>query len=150
MGDVPTDGGCPVVGVGRAGASLADDVVGLAHGYLADRFNRAKLVMLSLVLMTLSSIALAVLSFNHGTVGLMYIFLFLDAAAVILGHPGAGGDDAATCASDLVSQCSYVEYKHDAVHVSVRTGAGWARRGVECAFGVCLCGGEFAALFADD
>jgi len=82
----------------RTGDALSLGLVGLAQalptmllalpaGYLADRFNRAKLVMLSLVLMTLSSIALAILSFNNGTVGLMYIFLFLDAAAVILGRP---------------------------------------------------------------
>ena len=82
----------------RTGDALSLGLVGLAQalptmllalpaGYLADRFNRAKLVMVSLVLMTLTSIALAVLSYTEGSVELMYFFLFLDAAAVIIGRP---------------------------------------------------------------
>lgn len=82
----------------RTGDALSLGLVGLAQalptmllalpaGYLADRFNRAKLVMVSLVLMTLTSIALAVLSFTKGSVEWMYILLFLDAAAVIIGRP---------------------------------------------------------------
>jgi MFS family permease len=82
----------------RTGDALSLGLVGLAQalptmvlalpaGYLADRFNRAKLVMLSLALMTLTSIALAILSYTQGSVELMYLFLFLDAAAVILGRP---------------------------------------------------------------
>ena len=82
----------------RTGDALSLGLVGLAQalptmllalpaGYLADRYNRAKLVMLSLALMTLTSIALAVLSYTQGSVELMYLFLFLDAAAVIMGRP---------------------------------------------------------------
>jgi MFS family permease len=82
----------------RTGDALSLGLVGLAQalptmllalpaGYLADRFNRAKLVMLSLVLMTLTSVALAYLSYSQGSVEWMYIFLFLDAAAVIMGRP---------------------------------------------------------------
>jgi MFS family permease len=82
----------------RTGDALSLGLVGLAQalptmllalpaGYLADRFNRAKLVMLSLVLMTLASLALAALSLSQGSVELMYLFLFLDAAAVIMGRP---------------------------------------------------------------
>src|SRR5687767_8143832 len=57
----------------RTGDALALGLVGLAQalptmllalpaGYLADRFNRTRVVMLSLVLMTLTSLALAYLS----------------------------------------------------------------------------------------
>ena len=82
----------------RTGDALSLGLVGLAQalptmllaipaGYLADRFNRPKIVMLSLIMMTLTSAALAVLSYLQGSVELMYLFLFLDAAAVILGRP---------------------------------------------------------------
>ncbi|MCC6456420.1 MAG: MFS transporter [Caldilineaceae bacterium] len=82
----------------RTGDALSLGLVGLAQalptillalpaGYLADRFDRTKIVMLSLVLMTLTSAALAVLSYTDGSVELMYLFLFLDAAAVIMGRP---------------------------------------------------------------
>jgi MFS family permease len=82
----------------RTGDALSLGLVGLTQalptmllalpaGYLADRFNRAKLVMASLVLMILSSSALAILSYSDGSVELMYLFLFLDAAAVIIGRP---------------------------------------------------------------
>jgi MFS family permease len=82
----------------RTGDALSLGLVGLAQalptmvlalpaGYLADRFDRAKVVMISLVAMTLTSIGLAVLSYTQGSVELMYLLLFLDAAAVILGRP---------------------------------------------------------------
>lgn len=82
----------------RTGDALSLGLVGLAQalptmllalpaGYLADRFNRARVVMLSLILMTLTSVGLAVLSYTQGSVELMYLLLFLDAAAVILGRP---------------------------------------------------------------
>jgi MFS family permease len=82
----------------RTGDPLALGLVGLAQalptmlgalpaGYLADRFDRTKLVMVSLFFMMVTSLALAVLSYTRGSVGLMYLFLFLDATAVILGRP---------------------------------------------------------------
>lgn len=82
----------------RTGDALSLGLVGLAQavptmllalpaGYLADRFDRKRLIMLSLVLMTLTSLALAALSYFNGSVGLMYLFLVLDATAVILGRP---------------------------------------------------------------
>lgn len=82
----------------RTGEALALGLVGLAQalptmllalpaGYLADRFHRPRLVMLSLAAMTLTSLALALLSYQHGSVHWMYFFLFLDATAVILGRP---------------------------------------------------------------
>jgi MFS family permease len=82
----------------RTGDALSLGLVGLAQalptmalalpaGYLADRYERPKIVMLSLVFMTFTSLALAILSYTQGSVGWMYIFLFLDAAAVIVGRP---------------------------------------------------------------
>lgn len=82
----------------RTGDALALGFVGLAQalptmllalpaGYLADRFNRRGLILLSLALMTLTSLALAALSYFQGSILWMYIFLFLDATAVILGRP---------------------------------------------------------------
>jgi MFS family permease len=82
----------------RTGDALALGLVGLAQalptmllalpaGYLADRVNRLRLMMLSLAMMTLMSLALAWLSYNQGSVTWMYVFLFLDATAVILGRP---------------------------------------------------------------
>lgn len=82
----------------RTGEALALGLVGLAQalptmllalpaGYLADRFHRPRLVMLSLAAMTMTSLALAVLSYRQGSVSWMYFFLFLDAMAVILGRP---------------------------------------------------------------
>jgi MFS family permease len=82
----------------RTGDALSLGLVGLAQalptmalalpaGYLADNFNRRKLMMLSLVGMTTTSLALAGLSFTQGPIWLMYLFLFLDASAVMVGRP---------------------------------------------------------------
>ena len=82
----------------RTGEALSLGLVGLAQalptmllalpaGYLADRFNRPKLVILSLWGMTLTSAGLAVLSYQHGSITWMYILLALDATAVIIGRP---------------------------------------------------------------
>ncbi|MBV7330144.1 MFS transporter [Chloroflexi bacterium TSY] len=56
-------------------------------GYLADRFSRRKLVIYSLAGMTVTSVALALLSATTGPVNLMYLLLLLDATAVTLGRP---------------------------------------------------------------
>lgn len=82
----------------RTGEALSLGLVGLAQalptmllalpaGFLADRFNRPKLVILSLWAMTLTSAGLAVLSYQQGSVTWMYILLALDASAVIIGRP---------------------------------------------------------------
>ncbi|MCC6166982.1 MAG: MFS transporter [Caldilineaceae bacterium] len=82
----------------RTGDALALGMVGLAQalptmafalpaGFLADKFNRPRLMMVSLGLMTLTSLALAWLSYTQGSVAAMYLFLFLDATAVTLGRP---------------------------------------------------------------
>lgn len=82
----------------RTGEALSLGLVGLAQalptmllalpaGYLADRFDRSRLVMISLSAMTLTSLALAWLSYTQGPTSWMYVFLFLDAAAVMIGRP---------------------------------------------------------------
>jgi len=82
----------------RTGDALSLGLVGLAQalptmllalpaGYLADRFNRPKLVILSLWGMALTSAGLAILSYQQGSITWMYILLALDASAVILGRP---------------------------------------------------------------
>src|SRR5215213_6540653 len=73
-----------LVGLAQA---LPTMLFAIPAGFLADRFDRPKLVMLSLIFMVLTSAGLAVLSYQHGNVQLMYILLFLDAAAVIIGRP---------------------------------------------------------------
>ena len=64
-------------------------VIGFAlpAGYLADRFRRRHLLLLSLVGMTLTSLGLAVLSYTEGSITFMFGLLFLDTTAVTLGRP---------------------------------------------------------------
>ena len=82
----------------RTGQPLALGLVGLVQalptmllalpaGYLADKYSRPRLVVLSLWAMTITSAALAYLSFTAGSTNWMYTLLFLDAAAVMLGRP---------------------------------------------------------------
>lgn len=82
----------------RTGEALALGFVGLAialptmvlalpGGYLADAFNRKTVVMLSLAGTTLTSIALAILSWKQGHIGWMYAILVVDASVTVLGSP---------------------------------------------------------------
>ncbi|MEM7032434.1 MAG: MFS transporter [Chloroflexota bacterium] len=82
----------------RTGEALSLGLVGLVQalptmllalpaGYLADSMNRRTLVMISLGAMTLTSLALALLSISQGPVLWMYLLLFLDATVVTLGRP---------------------------------------------------------------
>jgi len=82
----------------RTGEALSLGLVGLAQaiptmllalpaGYLADKMSRPKLMMSSLVAMIATSLALAFLSFSRGSVEWVYLLLFLDASAVMLGRP---------------------------------------------------------------
>jgi len=75
--------------LGLVGLTLAIPTMLLAlpAGYLADRFERRKLVMLSLAGMTLTSLGLGYLSYTDGSTTLMYGMLFLDATAIVLGRP---------------------------------------------------------------
>lgn len=59
----------------------------LPAGYMGDRFNRVRLVMLSLAGMTLTSIGLAVASRLQLPIGVIYTLLFLDGMAIMLGRP---------------------------------------------------------------
>lgn len=59
----------------------------LPAGYLADVFDRRKLMMLSLAGATLSSLALAVFSWYQAPVGWLYLLLFVDSTFLRLGWP---------------------------------------------------------------
>ena len=82
----------------RTGEALSLGLVGLAQaaptmlfalpaGYLADTYNRRTLMILSLWAMTATSLGLAIFSYLQGSVLMMYILLFLDTTAVMLGRP---------------------------------------------------------------
>ena len=82
----------------RTGEALSLGLVGLAQalpvmllalpaGLLADRYERRRLSIISLLGMTVTSLALAVFSIAEGPVGWMYALLSLDATAMTLGRP---------------------------------------------------------------
>jgi MFS family permease len=82
----------------RTGEALALGLVGLAQaaptmvlalpaGYLADRYSRRKVLILSLGGMTMTSLCLAFLSFTQGSIAWMYALLVLDAAFGAIGRP---------------------------------------------------------------
>ena len=62
-------------------------VFALPAGWLGDRFNRVRLVMLSLVGMTLTSIGLAIAAWQQSPISIIYLLLFLDGTAIMLGRP---------------------------------------------------------------
>ena len=82
----------------RTGEALALGMVGLVQalpwmvlalpaGYLADRFDRRRVALLSLTGATLTSLGLAALSIAEGPVEAMYALLLLDAVSNVLGSP---------------------------------------------------------------
>ena len=82
----------------RTGQALSLGMVGLVQaipmllftlpaGYLADVFDRRKLMMLSLAGATLTSLGLGVLSWQKAPIEWMYLLLFLDSAFLRFGWP---------------------------------------------------------------
>lgn len=82
----------------RTGQALSLGLVGLAQavptivlalpaGFLADRFDRRRVVVLSMLGTTLTSLGLLALSLGDGPILLMYALLVLDATATCLGRP---------------------------------------------------------------
>ena len=82
----------------RTGEALSLGLVGLAQalplmvlalpaGLLADRYERRRLSIISLLGMTVTSLALAAFSLTEGPVSWMYALLFLDACAMTVGRP---------------------------------------------------------------
>ncbi|HIA64962.1 TPA: MFS transporter [Candidatus Poribacteria bacterium] len=67
--------------------ALPNMLLALPAGYLADTFDRRKLVIFSLAGATVTSVSLAVLSYHQGNTGLMYLLLLFDATALALGRP---------------------------------------------------------------
>ena len=59
----------------------------LPAGWLGDRFNRIRLVMLSLAGMTLTSVGLALAAWQQTPISVIYLLLFLDGTAIMLGRP---------------------------------------------------------------
>lgn len=55
-------------------------LLALPAGYLADAFDRRKVVTISLLGATLTSLGLAALSFAKNPIIFMYLVLFLDSA----------------------------------------------------------------------
>ena len=64
-------------------------VLTLPAGYLADVFDRRKLMMLSLAGATLTSIGLAVASWSQAPIAWVYLLLLLDSASLRMGWPAA-------------------------------------------------------------
>ncbi len=84
----------------RTGSSLALGLVGLVQviptlllslpaGYLADRFDRKRIVLVTLLVIMLSSLGLTVLSFLHGSVLLIYGCLLLFGTGVAFNNPAS-------------------------------------------------------------
>lgn len=82
----------------RTGQPLALGLVGgiqaipmvllsLPAGYLADRFDRRRLIALCLFGVAICSLGLALLSHFHGSIRLMYLVLLLDATMMTLQRP---------------------------------------------------------------
>ena len=59
----------------------------LPAGYLADIFDRRKLIIISMLLTSATSLGLAAFSYFEGSLALMYGLLFLDSCALRLGSP---------------------------------------------------------------
>ena len=79
-------------------ASLALGIVGgvqalpvillsIPAGHLADVFDRRRIVMLSMFLAAVCSAGLAVVSYAHGPIALLYLLLGLNATALAIGWP---------------------------------------------------------------
>ncbi len=77
------------ISLGIAGLVMALPAMlfALPAGFLGDRFNRVRLVMLSLGGMTLASMGLAVASALEMSITVVYVLLFLDGTAIMLGRP---------------------------------------------------------------
>ena len=73
-----------LVGLAQAAPTM---VLALPAGYLADRFSRRKVVIVSLTGMTVTSLCLAFLSYTEGSVAWMYALLVLDATFATIGRP---------------------------------------------------------------
>ena len=67
--------------------ALPNMLLALPAGYLADTFDRRKLIVFSLAGATVTSVSLAILSYLQGNTGLMYLILLFDAVALALGRP---------------------------------------------------------------
>ncbi|HWE04755.1 MAG TPA: MFS transporter [Tepidisphaeraceae bacterium] len=79
----------PLLALGLIGGVIAIPIIALAipAGELADRFDRRKIIVLSMIGAATTAVWLAWLSHAHGSLPLMYLCLFLGACASALGWP---------------------------------------------------------------
>ena len=116
----------------RTGQALALGLVGLAialptmilalpAGYLADRFNRRTVMMLSLTGTTLTSLGIAAVSWKQGPIALMYALLVVDAAITVLGAPARRAIVPQLVPARNIPQCRGMEHELDADGVGSRT-----------------------------
>jgi len=101
----------------RTGSSLALGFVGLVQmiptlllslpaGYLADRFNRKRIVLITLLVIMLSSLGLTVLSFLHGPVLFIYACLLVFGIGVAFNNPASASLLAQTVPEDAYSSAA--------------------------------------------
>ena len=62
-------------------------LLALPAGWLADRFDRQRIILLSLAGMTLTSTGLALQSYAEAPIATLYLLLFIDAVAGTMGRP---------------------------------------------------------------
>jgi MFS family permease len=79
----------PLLALGLVGGVVALPIIVLAipAGALADKFDRRKIIIVSMVGAAISSLALAWLSHVHGSLLLMYVWLFSGATFMAIGWP---------------------------------------------------------------
>jgi len=78
--------------LGLVALMQAIPAIGLAlpAGYLADRFDRRRLIIAAMGSTTVTSMILAYLSARQGSINLMYTTLFLDATLITMARPARG------------------------------------------------------------
>ena len=79
----------PLLALGLVGGVVAIPVIALAipAGELADRFDRRKIIMATMLMSAVTSLWLAWLSHVHGSLALMYTALLLGSTASAMGWP---------------------------------------------------------------
>ena len=75
------------LGMGGLVQAIPSIALALPAGYLADRFNRQHVALISLVGTPLTSLGLGILSLSEGPIEAMYGLLLLDAISNVLGGP---------------------------------------------------------------
>ena len=88
----------------------------LPAGYLADVFDRRKLMMLSLAGATLTSISLALVSWSQAPIAWVYLFLLLDSTSLRLGWPAATAILPLLVPENLLENA--IKWRTSAIHIT--------------------------------